>query len=188
MNNWLPDPLPPGLYGLALTTALVAAYFDIRWRKIPNPLVLAALVMGLVANIWLRGLPGLALGFGGLLLAAVIYFPLYLLKGMGAGDVKLMAALGAIVGPRQWLLLFVFAALFGALAGVLLASAKGKLKTTLLNTGLLFQELAAFRVPHRNHDQLQLHHPDAIRMPHGVAIAVGTVVFVLVMVYGRAGR
>jgi prepilin peptidase CpaA len=185
MNNWLPEPLPPGLYGVALTTALVSAYFDIRWRKIPNVWVLAGLVAGLAGNFWLRGLPGLGLSLGGLLLAATIYFPLYLLKGMGAGDVKLMVALGAIVGPRQWLLLLVFASIFGGITGLLIAKSKGRLKTTLLNTGRLVRELASLRVPHEKYDQLQLHHPEAIRMPHGVAVAVGTVIFVLVMVLSR---
>jgi prepilin peptidase CpaA len=83
-------------------------------------------VLGLAANLWLRGLPGLLLAFGGLLLASLIYFPLYLLKGIGAGDVKLMAALGMIVGPYPWLWLFLFSALFSATAGVLLAATKGQ--------------------------------------------------------------
>lgn len=185
MNSWLPEPLPPGLYGVALTTALIAAYHDIRWRKIPNWLVLAGLAAGLIGNLWLRGLPGLALGLGGFVLASIIYFPLYLLKGIGAGDVKLMAALGMIVGPRQWVLLFLFAALLGMIAGLFLAKAKSRLLTTLKNTGLLVKELAALRTPHEAHEQLQLHHPEALRMPHGVAVAAGTIIFILVMVFSR---
>lgn len=184
MSINLPDPLPAGLYGLALTTALLAAYSDIRWRKIPNAVVLAALVLGLAANLWLRGLPGLLLAFGGLLLASLIYFPLYLLKGIGAGDVKLMAALGMILGPGPWLWLFLFSSLFSATAGVLLAATKGRLREVVGNTGLLIQELAAFRVPHRKHEQLHLHHEKAIRMPHGVAVAVGTALLVWVMASG----
>lgn len=167
-----------------MTTALIAAYHDIRWRKIPNWLVLAALAAGLTGGLWRRGLPGLVATIGGFVLALIIYFPLYLLRGIGAGDVKLMAALGAVVEPRHWLLLFLFAALFGAIAGLLLATAKGKLKTVLLNTGILFRELLAMRVPHRQYDHLQLHHPEALRMPHGVAIAVGTAALVLMVVSG----
>lgn len=183
--DWLLQPLPPGLYGLALVTALLAAYFDCRWRIIPNWLVLSALVLGLVGNLWLRGGRGVALAVGGLLLATMVYFPLYLLKGFGAGDVKLMMALGTVLGPRPWVLLLLFTALFGVGAGVLLAWSKGRLKEVLLRTMILFKELAAWRVPYRTHSELHLHHPDAIRMPHGVAIAVGTVAFVVVMMVGR---
>lgn len=180
----LPDPLPPGLYGLALATAFIAAYFDIRWRRIPNWLVLAGLVVGLAGNLWLRGAPGLLSSLGGLLLASLIYFPLYLLRGMGAGDVKLMAALGVIVGPAPWLWLFLFSSLFSATAGILLAVTKGRLREVLVNVGLLIRELAAFRIPHLKHEQLHLHHEKAIRMPHGVAVAVGTALFVWAMASG----
>jgi prepilin peptidase CpaA len=183
----LPDPLPGGLYGLALATAFIAAYFDIRWRRIPNWLVLASLVVGLAGNLWLRGGTGLLLSLGGLLFASLIYFPLYLLKGIGAGDVKLMAALGAILGVKPWVWILLFAAIFGAIAGLVLAAAKGRVREILWNTGLLVRELASFRVPHKRHEQLQLHHEKALRMPHGVAIAVGTALLVWLMVT-RAGQ
>jgi prepilin peptidase CpaA len=185
MTNWLPDPLPSGLYGLALATALAAAYYDFRWRKIPNWLILPALVLGLAANLWLRGLPGLALSLGGFLFAAAIYFPIYLLKGIGAGDVKLMMAIATITGPRQWLLILLFTSIFAVFAGLVAAHSKSRVGSVLYNTGLLLKELAMFRVPHKRHEQLDLHHPAAIRNPHGVSAAAGTVLFVLLMMFSR---
>lgn len=101
-----------GLTALALLV-LAAAVFDLRQRRIPNTLVLLALAGGLLINligphIWLRG-SGLltlypsALGIKGALLGALtglaVFLPFYLMRAMGAGDVKLMAGIGAFVGP-----------------------------------------------------------------------------------------
>lgn len=179
--NWIPEPLPAGLTGLLAVTAAVAAFTDIRWRRIPNWLILPALVMGLIGNLWLRGWPGVLLGLGGFALAALVYVPLFALKGIGAGDVKLMAALGMIVGPKPWLLLLLVTSITAALSGVVLAQTKGRLPEVVWNFLLLVKELASFRVPHRRHEQLQLHHEKAIRMPHGVAVAVGTLVLIVLM-------
>ena len=71
----------------------IAAVYDIRFRRIPNWLVLTGLVLGLGLNTFLFRWPGARASLLGIGLAFLIYFPLYLLRGMGAGDVKLMAAI-----------------------------------------------------------------------------------------------
>src|SRR5579871_3531434 len=82
---------------------LVAAGYDLRRRRIPNWLAGAGLVFGLGLNSFLYEAPGLRLALLGMGLALVIYVPIYALHGIGAGDVKLMAAIGAIVGPAYWI-------------------------------------------------------------------------------------
>ena len=66
-------------------------------------LVVAGFVVGIALNTWLAGWPGTQQSLMGFGLAALVYVPLFILRAMGGGDVKLMAAAGAIIGPRDWL-------------------------------------------------------------------------------------
>src|SRR4051812_29537661 len=86
---------------------LLAAVFDIRSRRIPNWLVGFGLVWGVSMNTFLFGLPGLKSALLGIAVASLIYFPLFLVRGMGAGDVKLMMAIGSLVGPAMWFRIFI---------------------------------------------------------------------------------
>jgi len=169
------EPLPLLLRALLLSVAIVAAVFDWRFRKIPNWLSLAGLIAGFCAQIYLKGVGGLVAASEGFGLALLVYFPLYLLRGMGAGDVKLMAALGSIAGPLGWFVLFLVTAVLGGVVGVLLSLVYGRLYSTLWNVGQIVKELLLFRAPYKNQPQVDLHHPGALRTPHGVIIAVTAV-------------
>lgn len=173
MNPLQFPPLPWSLELPLLALVLAAGVFDIRYRRIPNWLALAGVALGFVLRAWIGGAPGLATAGWGFGLALLVYFPLYLLRGMGAGDVKLMAAVGALAGAGYWFWIFVFAAVGGALAGLLLAAAKGRLASTLWNTGFIVRELASLRMPYLTREQLDMRHEKALRLPHGVAIAAG---------------
>ncbi|MDQ6663667.1 MAG: prepilin peptidase, partial [Acidobacteriota bacterium] len=85
------DPLNQILL-VALVT--IAAVFDIRFRRIPNWLNLTGLLMGLIASAYLAGLQGLGRSALGLAVGFGLYFPLFLLHARGAGDEKLLAAVG----------------------------------------------------------------------------------------------
>lgn len=161
---------------LLLMVVLTAAFTDIRTRKIPNWLTLSGVLAGLVLNTVLGGWSGLALSAEGLLLAFVAYFLLYALRAMGAGDVKLMAAVGAIVGPGDWLKIFLASALAGAVLAILLMLRKGRAKQTLSNTFFIFGELLHLRAPYERRKELDVKDPNALNMPHGVAIAAGVLI------------
>jgi prepilin peptidase CpaA len=172
-------PLPLVFRALLLVVAVVAGVYDWRYRRIPNWLALAGLVGGFSCHWYLGGLAGLlsaAQGFG---LAAVIYFALYLLRGMGAGDVKLMAALGSIAGPMSWLALFLATCILGAVVAIFMSLAYSRLRSTIWNVGQLIKELALFRAPYKKQPQLDLHHKAALRAPHGTIIAATAVLLVL---------
>ena len=93
-----PTLLAAGQVLLAIL-AIIAAVFDVRSRRIPNRLVLAGIVAGLAWNVFEYGLSGFARAGEGLGLGFILYFPLFLLRARGAGDVKLLAAIGTITGP-----------------------------------------------------------------------------------------
>src|SRR5258708_213689 len=93
---------PPGAEALLLAIVLGAAVYDVRYRRIPNWLTVAGVLAGLLLNSFLYqgtspavfGFPGLFFALKGLFVAFGVYVFLYALRAMGAGDVKLMAAVG----------------------------------------------------------------------------------------------
>jgi len=82
----------------AFVIAAAACWFDVRTRRIPNRLTFPAAALGVAVATIVHGADGSVASAAGVLLGLGIFFPLFLLKGLGAGDVKLMAALGAWVG------------------------------------------------------------------------------------------
>lgn len=156
---------------------LVAAFTDIRARRIPNWLVLTGLVAGFCLNTVFGGWSGLtasALGFG---LALLIYVPLFILRAMGGGDVKLMAAVGCMAGPHNWFTIFVLASMAGAVYAVALLLARRSMGGALWNIGHIVKELIRLRMPFRSKPELDIGHAKALSVPHGVAIAAGTLLF-----------
>jgi prepilin peptidase CpaA len=169
-------PLQIALLGLTG----IAAITDARSRRIPNVLVVAGFVVGLVLNIWLSGWHGLQqslLGFG---LAILVYVPLFILRAMGGGDVKLMAAAGAIVGPRDWFTLFILASLAGGAIALGMLMSRSAFGSAFENVMHIFKELLHFRAPYKTNAALDVASPKAITMPHGIAIAAGAVGLLLI--------
>jgi prepilin peptidase CpaA len=171
----MPVPLTIALVCLVL----VAAIYDLRFRRIPNWVSLSGIVLGLGCNTLLLGWPGVRGASLGLLCAVAVYVPLYLVRGMGAGDVKLMAAVGAIAGPEGWLQIFLATALIGGVVSLLVIASKHRFRQTLGNVGIIATDLLRFRAPAKTDSRLDFRHKDAIRLPHGAAIAGGSIAFLL---------
>jgi prepilin peptidase CpaA len=169
--------LAPGILIVLLVLAALAAVWDLRTRRIPNWLCLSGLVAGFGLNGFLYGLPGLATAGIGMLTGFGIYFLLHLLHAMGAGDVKFMAAVGSLVGWREWFHIFFAAVIIGAIAGLFLALSKGRLTRTFHNVGYIVSEIGHFRPPHLKREDLDVKSEKALRLPHGAAIAGG--IFIL---------
>jgi prepilin peptidase CpaA len=96
-----------------LVLACWMAWGDLRTRCIPNYLTLGTALAGLGFQFWVHGWQGLGQGFLGLGLGFALLLGFYLKGGMGAGDVKALAALGAWLGPLPTLYLFVYMGLAG---------------------------------------------------------------------------
>ncbi|MDP5238042.1 prepilin peptidase [Uliginosibacterium sp. 31-16] len=170
---------------LLLALLAAALWQDIISRRIPNRLVLAGLLAGLACNALLSQGAGLfmadagGLGLGkallGMLAGGAMLLPLYLLRAMGAGDVKLMAVVGAFLGPLQAF----GAALLTFLAGGLLALAAAlfarSLPQVLNNLRLMLLYLASGREAGLRVSDA----PTSGRLPYAVAIAIGTLLQLL---------
>lgn len=171
--------IPPVLQVFLVLVTLVAGVSDVRARRIPNWLVLAGALSGSCMNWFLYGTPGLANSAKGLGLALLIYFPLYALRAMGAGDAKLMGAVGAIVGPGNWFGIFILTAVLGGAVGIVVVVLRKRLSRTLFNIAFIVRELLAFRPPYLTRADLEAGHEKAISLPHGSVIAAASVLFLV---------
>jgi prepilin peptidase CpaA len=171
--------LPAAVQALLILLVIPAAFYDLRWRKIPNWLTLSGLVLAIGMNLFFYKWPGLLMSLKGIGLACLIYFPLYFLRAMGAGDVKLMAAVGAAVGPANWFAIFILTCAFGALAALTLIAARGRFRQTVRNIGIILTSLARGRAPFHGNPELDVRTDKGIRLPHAVSIACGTTGFLV---------
>ncbi|HTM13639.1 MAG TPA: A24 family peptidase [Bryobacteraceae bacterium] len=168
---------PPAIRIFLEVLVILAAIWDVRTRRIPNWLTLSGVVLGVALNTFLFEINGLWFSLKGLGVAFGVYFVLYLLHAMGAGDVKLMAAVGAAAGPGNWLGILVLTSVAGAVAGLLLVAFKGRFRKTLGNLGILISSLGRGRAPYRETPELDVSSDKAMRLPHGALIALGTLGF-----------
>ena len=158
---------------MTLLVATVASVFDLRTRRIPNLLTFGGAALAIAYAGTAHGLAGLAHALEGWLVGLLIFFPLFLLGGLGAGDVKLMAGLGAWMGPAQALWMALYAALAGGVAAIVVALATGYLRTAVDNLYLL---LVHFRVAGvRPHPDLTLERGKGPRLPYALPIAAGAI-------------
>lgn len=178
---------PRGIELILLPMVTIAAVYDVRYRRIPNWVNVAGVVLGLAMNAWLvadgRIWPGLWFSLQGLLLAFGVYFVLYALRAMGAGDVKMMAAVGALVGWQDWVGIFILTAVLGGISAVVLSLARGRLKNTLFNVGFVLSEMRSGRAAYLKNEELDVRSSKALRQPHGAIIAVATFCFILLSAY-----
>lgn len=169
-----PLPLPVEAALAALVT--VAAVYDVRSRRIPNWLTVAGIGAGFALNTFMSGSSGLArsaLGFG---LALAIYVPLFAVRALGAGDVKLMAAAGALAGPANWFVLFLLTAIIGGIIALAIVVARGELAPVLRNVLRILASLGRLRAPYRDHPGLDVASRSAATLPHALPIALGAIV------------
>lgn len=129
----MPDPALAAVAG----GSLIATIVDIRTRRIPNVLTFSMAGIGL--SLAAAGFSGVSLRASvlGLVIGVALMMPGYLFGGTGAGDVKLMAAVGAIVGPAVVLSAFLFTAIAGGVLAVAVAIRRRRLAATLGRTGRL---------------------------------------------------
>ena len=116
-----------GIFRFFLFCVLItAAIIDAKYRKIPNILTFSTIVAGLAYHFWLSGFEGFLFSLGGAFLGMGLLIVFYLMGKMGAGDVKLMGAVGSILGPAGVFNAFLFTALVGGIYAIILLLYKGR--------------------------------------------------------------
>ncbi|HEX5386796.1 MAG TPA: prepilin peptidase [Gemmatimonadales bacterium] len=152
---------------------VVAAWSDLRTRRIPNQLTIAGLVAALLVRS-LFGWPALSAGVQGAGLALAAGFVLYAIGAMGAGDAKLLGAMGAFMGPDNLIGALALIMIAGMIVAVVSVARKGLLPLLLVNTLDLFRSWKIFGGDGQGR---RLTSPGALTVPYGVPIALGTLVW-----------
>jgi prepilin peptidase CpaA len=181
----LGQPSLPGTGQILLGILVaIAAIFDIRYRRIPNWLVLAGIIVGLAWNVYSSGWSGLLRASEGLGLGFILYFPLYLIRARGAGDVKLLAAVGAVAGPLNCFWIFLLTAILGGVIALVLLLFRGRLRQTFFNVAWIIRDILHMQAPWRSNDELDVTTDKGMRLPHAAMIAVGALAFIFITKYG----
>jgi prepilin peptidase CpaA len=152
--------------------AVLIIYHDVRYRRIPNPFVLATLISGLTMNFALGGLQGGLSSIGGCVLAFILMFMLHVFGAMGAGDVKLFAAIGSVLGAHLVLPTFVVVVLTGGLLALIVMFRSGAVRSTLLRVlQILVGLLPGWQMP-----RFSVPADRRLTIPYGAAITIGAII------------
>jgi len=162
---------------LVLLSVTMAGYFDLRWRRVPNWLVALTIALSLTWHGAHDGLAGVGVSFLSLLGATAALFPLFVLRGMGAGDVKFFGALGAAVTYRHAFGILVIALFVSAFMALLMVLRGRALRRTIRRIGVLLRSW--LRGGHGAPPAVNIDDPAATLLPFTLAVAIATWVFVL---------
>jgi prepilin peptidase CpaA len=162
---------------------LAAAWFDARERRIPNALTVGGILLALTLAA-ADGLAGLVPALAGAGIAMAVALPVFLLGGLGGGDVKLLTAVGAFLGPARLPIALVAIALVGGVLAAHEIVRQRAVRRALTNLRLIatgFGRDAFMRWNEESSDQrLTVHAPEAVTVPYAVAIALGVLLAQLV--------
>lgn len=165
-----------GIHLAALSVASVACIFDLRTQRIPNWLTLGAAGIALVFQVVVGGASGFAHCAGGWATGLALLIVPYALGGMGAGDVKLVGALGAWLGPFDTFWVAIYTGIVGAGMAALVAGSEGYLGRAWRNVWLLLTHWRLNGI--RPFPELTLATSRGPRLAYAAPILVGTLLVV----------
>ena len=159
---------------VAVGIAAVGCAFDIRTRRIPNALTFGAAAAGFGYHTVTGGLGALGGSVAGWLVGVLMFIVPFALRGMGGGDVKLLGALGAWVGPLTAVWVGLYTGVAGGLFALALGLASGHLRPALANLRqMLFHwGFVGFRAL----PGVTLHESRAPKLAYAIPILCGTLV------------
>ena len=157
-----------------LVVLAIATFTDLRSRRIPNWLSLPFLLAGIIVSAWLHGWKGIGHSLEGMALGGFLFGILSVMGGMGMGDVKLCAAIGAWIWPHQMFVALVLTGIAGGIMALCWAAAGGFLGELFTGAGNLVFGLKKRGL--KPDPELNLSNPLARKMPYAPAIAIGTLV------------
>ena len=166
---------------------LLASWIDYSERRVPNWLNLALIVTGFSAQAAYFGTAGLATGAYGLLTGFGLLIIPWMMHGMGAGDVKLMAAIGVWLGPALAFYSFALGAVIGGLAAVVMIVSTGRLWMAWANLNVILIKCSRLQTVFSDFGSTKSFGKTSQLLPYGVPLTAGTLVILGVKMFGWWG-
>lgn len=165
-------------YGaLLIPLAVIITYYDVRYRRIPNAFVLATLASGIIINSIFGGLQGALASLGGCFLAFILMFVIHVFGAMGAGDVKLFAAIGSVTGAAYVFPMFLIVILTGGVLAVVSALRARAVRSTAMRVlQILVGLMPGWQMP-----RFAVPADRRLTIPYGVAITFGSIITLAVV-------
>jgi len=165
-----PQNLAIGL--LLVPMAIVITYMDVRYRRIPNKLVLVTLLGGLFLNTFFEGSHGLAMSLGGFGLAFALMIFFHIFGTLGAGDVKLFAAIGAVNGLSLVLPTLIVVAITGGVLAIFKMVYSRRVKATMFGVVQFFYGL----LPGQTVPRFDIPADRSYTLPYALPICFGSLI------------
>ena len=160
--------------GFAVAIATVACLYDVSTSRIPNKLTFTTAALAILFHVFAPAGAGLSHAILGLLVGLALFFPMFALGAMGAGDVKLMAAVGAWIGAMPIIYVALYGSIAGGIFGVIVALRRQYLKQAFRNVKALLLYWWVEGV--KPFPPLTLESTNSLRLPYALAIAAGLAV------------
>jgi prepilin peptidase CpaA len=159
---------------LLSTILIIASVYDYRVQRIPNFVSYPGMLVAVLYHTILTGFDGLMFSVAGLLLGVALLILPYMLGGMGAGDAKLLGAVGAVIGAKGVFFAFILSALAGGIYALILIGAnRHNFRERLTN---YYRMIVCF-IYTRQYTSIPQETEDRVRLCYGLAIAAGTAVY-----------
>jgi prepilin peptidase CpaA len=174
------------IHTVLLLLLCIAAYQDYHSYIISNILVVSGALLGVMLNYFLPAGIGFINSLAGLGVGLLLLLPLYLLRVMGAGDIKLMAMVGAFIGPQAVLISILYIMITGGVLAICVAIYRGVLKSALYRVlGIPIKFIVNLFASKSNHTlnsylSSEISYGAPVKIPYGIAIAIGTAIFLAV--------
>ena len=166
---------------------LWASWVDYAERRVPNWLNLTLILVGFAVQAWFFGWSGISAGFLGMLTGFGLLIIPWLMHGMGAGDVKLMAAIGVWFGPLLTFYSFALGAVIGGVTAIVMIVSTGRLRMACSNLNVIFAKCTNPQTLFTEFGSAKSFGTTSQLLPYGVPLTAGTLVILACRVFGWWG-
>jgi prepilin peptidase CpaA len=170
---------------IVLIFLIVATVFDVRSHRIPNWLVFSGALVGIAYQALSPYDRGAIHSLAGMAVGLAAFMPLYMLRAMGAGDVKLMAMVGAFLGPASAIGAVLMTFIAGGVLAIAAAIWNGAMQTLVENLRFMMADMT-MKVMTGSAAQVDARPASAGKVPYALAISVGTATHIFLMKNGHA--
>ncbi len=156
---------------------IVAAWIDGKELRVPNWITFPMVISGLIYTTVVGGWGGLGFGLWGMTVGLLTLLPLYAVGGMGAGDVKLMAGIGAWLGATVTWYAFCVSVVVGAIMAVIMVLWRGSWEKHYNNFLMIISEFITIKKPEELYKIAAERKPQMLLLPYGIPICIGSIAY-----------